>query len=349
MNNTVEIRTSSPRYLSYSDISLVPQYSEVGSRKFCNTSITLYGKEYKLPVIPANMKASISFKLAEQLDSYGYFYILHRFYPYDEIFEWIKKNQDLNTISISVGVREEDRKLLKRIFEADLRVDYITIDIAHGHSLLMKDMLEFILNIEKLVDLELNDLGPRIIAGNVADPEAVLDLIDWGADIIKVGIGQGHTCTTRLQTGFGVPMFTCVQECKSAAGDHLIIADGGIAYVGEIAKALVAGADMVMMGSMFARCLDSPAETDDGWVYNGAYKTRPKIETGEIYKIWYGSSTHHNKGYLKHNEGRSVREESNYMKYMDYLSYIEEHLQSSISYAGGYDLNILKETPYILL
>jgi len=325
------------RGYSYDDVSLVPRYSEVRSRKDCDPSIEFLDHKFELPLTPANMRASIDPYKAVWLSKNGYFYALDRFYTYGDIFEWVEGRQHLPCISISVGVGGKDKKLIQKLYNANLRIDFITIDIAHGHSILMKEMIEFIKSFYHV--------SVKITAGNVTTPDAVKDLQSWGADAIKIGVGQGHTCTTRLQTGFGIPMFSCIQDCAREAIVPLI-ADGGVRHVGDIVKALVAGADMVMAGSMFARCLDSPAETDDGWVYNGQYKTRPEIETGEIYKIWYGSSTHHNKGYLENNEGRKVREESNYMTYNQFLSYVKEHLQSAISYAGGNDLSIFNTTKY---
>lgn len=328
--------------LSYSDVSLVPRFSKVVSRWDCDTSIVFLGHSFRLPLMPANMKASISAQQAEWLSKNRYFYSMHRFLPYQNIFDWVEDANRLRLpcISISVGVKEDDKRLIsefeQRSLSPNFRIDFITIDIAHGHSVLMRDMISF-------VNKALPDV--KIIAGNVATPEGVCDLQDWGADAVKIGIGQGHTCTTRLQTGFGLPMFSCIKECTEVA-DVPIIADGGIGHVGDIAKALVAGADMVMAGSMFARCLDSPAETDDGWIYFKRHKERKKDYDGKVYKTWYGSSTHYNKGYSNNDEGRMVKEESNYMTYEEFLAYAKEHLQSAISYAGGNNLYAFEKVKY---
>lgn len=142
-------------------------------------------------------------------------------------------------------------------------VDVITIDTAHGHSAGVMEAVKKIK--DKYPDLD-------IIAGNVATAEAVKDLIKVGADCIKVGIGPGSICTTRVVAGVGVPQLTAIMDCIEEAEKHgvPIIADGGIKYSGDIVKALAGGADVVMMGSMFAGCEESPGETE---IYQGrSYK-----------------------------------------------------------------------------
>jgi len=168
-----------------------------------------------------------------------------------------------------------------------------------------------------------------VIVGNITDGNAAAAFTDWGADALKVGIGQGHVCTTRLETGFGMPMFTAIQECFDNT-DLPIIADGGISQFGDAAKAISAGATMVMSGSMFARCIDSPAETE-----------KPGRTPG-TYKRWFGSASEENKGANKYVEGKCVLEETNYLTYEELLRKWKEALQSSISYAGGDDLMSLR-------
>lgn len=165
----------------FEDINLKPKFCVVKSRSECDTSITLGGFKFKLPVIPANMECVIDEALAIKLSQNGYFYILHRFNI--DVAEFISsmKKMDLVT-SISIGVNEESYLLLNKLVKEDLVPDFITIDIAHGHSTRMKQMLEFInsLNIKSF-----------IIAGNVSTIEATEDLSKWGADCVKVGIGPG--------------------------------------------------------------------------------------------------------------------------------------------------------------
>lgn len=161
----------------------------------------------------------------------------------------------------AVGVTADMMERVDALVNAS--VDVITIDTAHGHS---KGVLEAVTTIKsKYPELQ-------IIAGNVATAEATLDLIKAGADCIKVGIGPGSICTTRVVAGVGVPQLTAVMDCVEAASkyDIPVIADGGIKYSGDMVKALAAGAKIVMMGSMFAGCEESPGETE---IYQGrSYK-----------------------------------------------------------------------------
>jgi GMP reductase len=255
-----------------------------------------------------------------------YFYVMHRFNanhydtPNTDNINFIEKaNEDKwKTISISLGVKKEDMDLIEHCIKKNLRIDYITIDIAHAHSIRMKEMLSYILSMYRsdICSVE----KPFIIAGNVATPAAVVDLENWGADAVKVGIAQGDACTTYGQTGFGLPMFSCMLECSAAARKPLI-ADGGIRMNGDIAKAIRAGGTMVMAGSVFAACIDSPAETVE--------------KADKKYKQYFGSASAINKGKNLHVEGRLVSLECNGFTYNQKLNEMAESLQSSMSYAGG--------------
>ena len=299
--------------LRYSDVCLLPNYSEIKSRSECSTYSYIGGQQFKLPVIPANMKTVIDYDLARWMSNRRYFYIMHRFDHIVHDFVGLANSEDWQTISISIGVKEEDEKTIEYIREMSptCRVDYITIDIAHGYCKSMKEMIEYIRR----------ELGDKvyIIAGNVCTKDAVKSLFHWGADAVKVGIGQGSPCTTKDKTGFTYPMFSCVQECSEGA-DGPIIADGGIKCNGDIAKALIAGGSWAMAGGMFARCTDSPAIT-------------VQTESG-LQKIYYGSASAENKGHNRHIEGVRRSLDSSGMTYEQKFKEIEEDLQSSISYAG---------------
>lgn len=303
--------------LKYSDVCLLPNYSEVASRSECDTSVQFGPYKFALPVIPANMKTVINEHLAEQLIPEKYFYVLHRF-GCDTV-NFAKRlsgaQRGIKYVSVSVGVHDGD--LIKQLSSKDTKVDYITVDVAHGHSY----------NVRKTIDIIRDTWGDRvfIIAGNVCTPTAVQQLSDWGADSVKVGIGQGSPCTTKDKTGFTLPMFTCVSECSKPGVP--IIADGGAKCTGDIAKALVAGARMVMIGGMFARCTDSPAETI-------------MTDRGKQ-KIYYGSASAENKGHTKNIEGVKKSLGMDDTTYTEKLAEIKQDLQSSISYAGGNDLSVL--------
>lgn len=331
----------SKTYYSYQDVFLKPRYSEFHSRSEANTSIIFGNKTFKLPVVPANMECTMNVDKAKYMNENDYFYIMHRFNKDktapantdNKKFIEVANNENWKTISISLGVKDADEELIQYCISKGLRIDFLTLDIAHSHSVRMKEMLAYLNRMYRsdICTVE----RPFIIAGNVASAGAVVDLENWGADATKVGIAQGDACTTYGQTGFGAPMFSCIQECADIATKP-IIADGGIRTNGDFAKALVAGGHMVMAGSIFAACIDSPADT----VYREIITNElSKGGIGKIivkpYKVYYGSASAKNKGANVHVEGRVVELECNKMTYAEKLHEITESLQSSISYAGG--------------
>ena len=297
--------------LSYNDVVLIPNLGIVSSRKDVDISIKFGNHKFRLPVIPANMACTIDFNLANLLSENGYFYILHRFYDYEKIFDWVKNNQHLKVISISVGVKEKDENLIKKLFNEKLRVDYFTIDIAHGFSNNLKTMISII---------KKKFPNSFLIGGNVfGDKKSIDALQSWGCDAIKVGLSYGKSCSTYKKTGFGSPMFSAGLEAFRYSKIPIIL-DGGIRNEGDIVKAIVSGAKMVMVGSMFASCVDSPA----------------KLINGK--KMYYGSSSKEN-GNEKNIEGFLVELECNGLTYIDRLNLFYQSLQSAVSYAGGTDLS----------
>jgi IMP dehydrogenase/GMP reductase len=167
----------------YKDINLIPILCIVDSREECDTSINLCGYKFNLPVVPANMECVIDQDLAIKLAQNNYFYIMHRFHI--DIIDFIRTMHSLKLYaSISIGVNKDSYDLLNKLKELNLIPQFITIDIAHDHSIKMKGMITFIKNSN-----EFNKT--KIIAGNISTREAVKDLSTWGADIIKAGIGPG--------------------------------------------------------------------------------------------------------------------------------------------------------------
>ena len=306
--------------LSYDDIYLVPQYSQLESRSYADTSVRIGNRNFNLPIIPSNMETVINEEWAEWMSLNNYFYVMHRFngatYPFVLKFN----NLGHHTISISTGVNSDSYDELNKIYNDKLRIDYITIDVAHGHHEKVRRMINFI---------KVHFPDTFVIAGNITTEYAAFDLQNWGADAIKVGIGPGRACTTRLQTGFHVPMFTAVGDCAKAV-DIPVIADGGIRHYGDIAKALAAGATTTMAGSLFASCSDSPAPTVNG------------------HKVYFGSASFSAKKENKHIEGTLLELEQG-VTLEQRLEEIKQALQSSISYAGGHDLSCLKYNSYVTL
>lgn len=332
-----------PISYAYSDVYLTPNYSTLDSRSEADTSVKFLDRVYKLPVVPANMESVINEDLCKWMAFNGYFYIMHRFGDTRKFIQRARA-EVWPLVSISVGVKPIDYDLIKDIADTKCRVDVITIDIAHGHSVLMKEMISHI---------KVNLPGTKIIAGNICTPEAIIDLVKWGADAVKVGIAGGHACSTKNMTGFHIPMFTCVKDCAEVINNTKdmsdevwtklhntpIIADGGIRENGDITKALVAGADMVMAGGIFAACKDAPGENIFGTEYDPVDDFATKVIT---HKRYHGSASAKQKGEKKHVEGFELEIPCNGLNYWEKLQEIKESLQSSISYAGGTDISQLQ-------
>jgi GMP reductase len=313
----------------YEHINLVPKLCVVGSRSECDTSLTFGKYKFKMPVVPANMECVINEELAEKLAVNNYFYILHRFLTDEQIIEFCKKMKDKSLYtSISVGVNEPSYKLLTQLHSFNLIPDYITIDIAHGHSIKMQAMIKFIYHL-------FGAQRPFIIAGNISTPDAVKDLESWGADACKAGIGPGMACTTYPATGFGsrgIQAFM-IQECAKVATKP-IIADGGIRVPGDIAKSIVLGASMCMVGGMFSSLKDSPGNVVMG-------------TDGRMYKEFWGSASEHQSGKSNRIEGTKKLNLMQDKTLLEEMKYLEECLQSSISYGGGKVIDHLKTVSII--
>lgn len=233
--------------LTFDDVCLVPQYNDVPSRTEPDT-VTWLTKdiEVQMPLIPANMDTVIGLELSNVIHNNGGIPIFHRFASVADQIGWVNTLE--GKMFVSCGIGSED------IFSIlDAKPTGVCIDVAHGHSDRMHRMIGRIKE---------HSPNVQVIAGNVCTPMAYQDLVNAGADAVKVGIGPGAACTTRIVTGFGVPQFTAVQQCAEIAKKLRvpIIADGGIRNSRDVVLALAAGASTVMMGKMFALTKESAAE-----------------------------------------------------------------------------------------
>jgi GMP reductase len=309
----------------YDNILLLPRKCRVESRSECDTRVSLGSHTFKLPVVPANMKTVVDESICEQLGRQGYFYVMHRFDLDNVAFVRDMKSKGVFA-SISLGVKQADCDTVDQLVAQQLIPEFVTIDIAHGHSESVRKMIGYIK--EKMP-------ATFVIAGNVATPEAVIDLENWGADATKVGVGPGKVCITKLKTGFGTGgwQLSALKWCARVATKP-IIADGGIRSHGDIAKSVRFGATMVMIGSLFAGHEESPGRT---------------VEVdGEMFKEYYGSASDFNKGEYKHVEGKRILEPIK-GKLADTLREMQEDVQSSISYAGGTKLMDIRKVNYVIL
>lgn len=310
----------------YEDIQLIPAKCIVNSRSECDTTVTLGKHKFKLPVVPANMQTIIDERIATYLAENNYFYIMHRFQPEKRI-SFIRDMQSRGLIaSISVGVKEDEYEFVQQLAAEHLTPEYITIDIAHGHSNAVINMIQ---HIKKHLPESF------VIAGNVGTPEAVRELENAGADATKVGIGPGKVCITKIKTGFGTGgwQLAALRWCAKAASKP-IIADGGIRTNGDVAKSIQFGATMVMIGSLFAGHEESPGETIE--------------KDGKLYKEYFGSASEFQKGEKKNVEGKKMFVEHK-GSLEDTLIEMEQDLQSSISYAGGTKLDSIRTVDYVVV
>lgn len=312
----------------FDNITLLPQFSYVNSRTECDTTVKLGKYTFKLPIVPANMESIIDIRLAKNLATNGYFYILHRF-NIDQV-SFIREMKQANLISsISVGVNDDSYELIEELVANDLIPHFITIDIAHGHCVKMKKMVKYI-----------KDNMPNVflIGGNVCTPEAVTDLEEWGCDAVKCGIGGGSACTTYHSTGFGNRGWqaSMIEGCVAVAKKP-IITDGSIKEHSDIIKSLVLGATMVMVGGMLAGYNESPGE-------------RIKNDDGRWYKEFWGSASSSQSGKTNRIEGIRKLVPYKEVSIFDKLKEIEESIQSAISYAGGNPRTIecFKTVEYVL-
>jgi IMP dehydrogenase len=239
--------------LTFDDVLLVPKKTYSESRKEIDISSHLTPKiKLRTPIISANMDTVTESTMAIEMAKMGGIGFIHRFNTIDEQVSEVKKvKKEELLVGAAIGIKDDYLERTHALIEAG--VDVIVIDIAHGHS-------EFM--IKALHALKKQFKKMEFIAGNIATYEAAEELIKNGADAVKVGIGPGALCSTRVVTGAGVPQITAVMNAVEAAAKHKVpvVADGGTRYSGDFVKALAAGASTVMVGTMFASCEESPGK-----------------------------------------------------------------------------------------
>ena len=252
--------------LDYSDVLFKPKRSTLGSRSSVQLERTYTFRNYKpedlsmeqirpeqgnytgIPIMAANMDGVGTFEVADTLAQMGMFTCLSKHYSVTELVGFFDTDDYLRTnhVAMSIGITQPDHQKFRDVYEqADSNLKYVCIDVANGYS---ESFVQFV------ADFRRNYPNIVIIAGNVVTADMTEELILRGADIVKVGIGPGSVCTTRIKTGVGYPQLSAVIECADAAhglGGH-IIADGGCSCPGDVAKAFGAAADFVMLGGMLA-------------------------------------------------------------------------------------------------
>lgn len=279
--------------LCFDDVLVKPRYSEIMSRKDINISVD-FGKNVILdvPIISSPMDTVTERDMAVKMSMLGGMGIIHRYNTPGEQAGLVEKCVNDNVVTnvgFAIGVGDDMLDRTRKCLRAGANV--ICIDIAHGHHALMRHALKVIRNTF--------GNSVHVIAGNVATLEGFNDLADWGADSIRIGIGGGSICSTRVQTGHGMPTLQSILECSNSDRDANIIADGGIRNSGDIVKCLAAGADAVMIGSLLAGTSESPGEmkiVDNKTVkaYRGMASKDAQIDWRGHYASVEGVSSHVN-------------------------------------------------------
>jgi GMP reductase len=345
--------------LDFDDVLLVPQRSQAASRVsvIVNREFSFYHSERKwsgVPIIAANMDTTGTFDMSNSLTKLDMVTCLHKHYS---VPQYIKNLNNINTQWFSMGIQNDDWQKLMDIKDAIGYFPNICIDVANGYT----D------NFVKFCKTVRDSVGPYsiIMAGNICTPEMVQELIlHGGVDIVKVGIGPGSACTTRLKTGVGYPQLSAIIECSHAAhglknGDHrlgLICADGGCRMPSDVVKAFAANADFVMIGGMLA----GTEECEGEWKYE--YLTKPSSATQQFWQpiepgyqterrkvslSFYGMSSH--KAQEKYGGIKNYRASEGRTKIIQYKGKAEDVMQdvlgglrSACAYVGA---SCIKDLP----
>ena len=317
--------------LSYDDVLLVPQYSTIRSRSEVNISADLMkGFKLDVPIIAAPMDTITEAPMAVAMASLGAGSIIHRYNSIEEQLKKIKTAIIITAqegrkppIGAAVGVYGDYIERAQAAAEAG--VAFLCVDVAHGHHVLMKEALT---TLRETIGDDLH-----IMAGNVATLAGVNHLSDWGADSVRCNIGGGSICSTRTQTGHGVPGLQTIMDCAQTDRNVKIIADGGIKNSGDIVKALAAGADAVICGSLLAGTDEAPGkiiEDSQGFrwkVYRGMASKEAQIEWRGRYASDEGVSS-------------QVPYRGSVKKIVEDL---ERGIRSGFSYSGARDLAHLQQ------
>ena len=238
--------------LTFDDVTLVPQYSSILPYETITKTELSKNLKLNIPLLSSAMDTVTESKMAIAIARSGGLGIIHKnLNPKNQALEVKKVKKNNMIVGAAVGTNEKDIDRVYKLLES--KVDLIVVDTAHGHT---KKVLTIIKKIKKI------SKNSIVCAGNIATGKAAKFLADSGVDIVKVGIGPGSICTTRLITGIGVPQLSAVLDVKKALQNYKtkIISDGGIKFSGDISKAIAAGADAVMIGSLFAGTTESPGK-----------------------------------------------------------------------------------------
>ena len=332
---------SGDKYLDFQDVLVLPRFSQLNSRRDVQMEKTVTFKNKTtwsgIPIVAANMTTTGTFEVYNILSKYKIITAFHKFYTLSDYQDYNSKNTPLKSdyFMVSTGIGEEDYKNLENIL-SNIDCKFICIDIANGY-------IDNFYNFCKKVRKQYPD--KVLMAGNVVTGEAVIALSEIGIDIVKMGIGPGSACTTRIQTGIGMPQLSCilksVEEVKTKNLDILILSDGGITCPGDCVKAYVAGADFIMIGGELSGHDENPGSIIE--------------ENGSKYKLFYGMSSqyamdnnYNTKKDYRSSEGRVLK-----IKYKGALKNTVENylggIRSACTYTNSKNISDLPENGQFIL
>lgn len=303
--------------ITYDDVLITPNFSDIESRAEIDTSTYFFGSFMNIPIISSNMDYITGPEMVQAMFNAGGLGILHRFAPWEEQLEWMESlDKDNVPFIFSVGIRDiqESVKRIDIVKGSFPNALGVCIDVAHGYHQ----------KVEKLIKSS-KDAIPEfgIIAGNIANAEGAEYLVNAGADILKVGIGSGSVCTTRLVAGIGVPQLSAILDVADIAlpAGVGVIADGGIRGSADMMKAFAAGASYVMLGSLLAGATECPSPVVIG-------------SDGRKYRPFRGQSIFGTNGERYVKEGvEGYVEDKGPVK--DIIENLRRALQSGMSYVGA--------------
>ena len=306
--------------LTYNDVLLTPQYSDIKSRTEVSLAGTFRGNgpttRLGLPIIASPMDTISEEEMGVAMWQEGGLAVVHRYntiYAQTNILDGIIGNAGCNAAA-AIGTSGDYLERASALYEMGVRI--LCVDVAHGHHILMKSAL---------AELRAT-FGDQvhIMAGNIATLEGYNDLVDWGADSVRCNIGGGSICSTRIQTGHGVPGLHTIIECARSDRNAPIIADGGIRNSGDIVKALAAGADFVMLGSLLSGTDETPGDTIN--TRKGKFKAYRGMASKDAQIEWRGTTASL--------EGIATRVRAK-GPVADVLHQLERGIRSGLSYSGA--------------
>ena len=313
--------------LTYNDVLLSPQYSNIKSRSEINISSMLRGRgpttHLSLPIIASPMDTVSEEAMAVAMWQHGGLAVVHRYNTIErqvKIVDEVTVGSNCNAAA-AIGTTGDYLDRATALYDAGVRI--LCVDVAHGHHILMKEALH-----------ELREVfgdAVHIMAGNIATLEGYNDLVDWGADSVRCNIGGGSICSTRIQTGHGVPGLHTIIDCARSDRNVPIIADGGIRNSGDIVKALAAGADFVMLGSLLSGTDETPGDVIN--TREGKFKSYRGMASKDAQVEWRGRTA-------------SLEGIATTVPYKgpvgDVLTELERGIRSGLSYSGARSIRELQ-------